>query len=390
MTKAENSESNKPVRKKFFNYLFKLWLLFFAGLAFVFLIFFGVANEWFGPMPSFEELENPKSSLATEVFSSDGEVMGTYFIENRSNITYRELTPDLANAFMAIEDIRFQEHSGIDERALVRVAYGIITGNSAGGGSTLTQQLAKNLFPRGRLNKFQLIIRKFQEWVTATKLERYYSKQEIFAMYLNTVSFGHNAFGIKSATSTFFNKTPDSLNLQESALLAAMVNAPTRYSPISNPDNAFKRRNIVLGQMKKYNFISQQTYDSVVQLPLGVSRYHMLGHTRGIATYFREHLRGELKKWCKTHFKPDGTPYDLYKDGLKIYTTIDSRMQRYAEQAVREHLAFDLQPDFYKHWEGFTNAPFVFEDLEDEEMDLQIGKIMSQSIKRTERYRFDL
>lgn len=387
MAKAENSESNKPVRKKFFNYLFKLWLLFFAGLAFVFLLFFGVVNEWFGPMPSFEELENPKSSLATEVFSSDGEVMGTYFIENRSNITYRELTPDLANAFMAIEDIRFQDHSGIDERALMRVAYGLVTGNSAGGGSTLTQQLAKNLFPRGRLNKFQLIIRKFQEWVTATKLERYYSKQEIFAMYLNTVSFGHNAFGIKSATSTFFNKTPDSLNLQESALLAAMVNAPTRYSPISNPENAFNRRNIVLGQMKKYNFISQQTLDSVVQLPLGVSRYHMLGHTRGIATYFREYLRGELKKWCKTHFKPDGTPYDLYKDGLKIYTTIDSRMQRYAEQAVREHLAFDLQPDFYKHWEGYSYAPFVFEDLEDEEMDLQIGKIMSQTIKRTERYR---
>lgn len=387
MTKSKKSELKEPHKKKFFNYIFKLWLIFFVGLAFVFLLFYGVANEWFGAMPTFEELENPKSNLATEVYSSDGELMGTYFIENRSNITYRELTPDLANAFMAIEDIRFQDHSGIDERALARVFYGLVTGNKAGGGSTLTQQLAKNLFPRGRLNKFQLVIRKFQEWVTATKLERYYSKQEIFAMYLNTVSFGHNAFGVKSATSTFFNKTPDSLNLQESALMAAMVNAPTRYSPVLHPDNAIKRRNLVLEQMQKYKFIDKQTLDSVVQLPLGVSRYRMLDHTRGIATYFREHLRGELKKWCKTHFKPDGTPYNLYRDGLKIYTTIDSRMQRYAEQAVREHFAYDLQPDFYKHWEGYTYAPFVFEDLEDEEIELQIDNIIKQSMKRSERYR---
>jgi len=386
---AEEKKTKKVAipKKKFFNYLFKLWFLFIAGLALVFLLFWGVANEWFGVMPTFEELENPKSNLASEVYSSDGELLGTYFIENRSNISYNELAPDLSNAFMAIEDIRFEEHSGIDERALARVFYGIITGNSAGGGSTLTQQLAKNLFPRGRLNKIQLVLRKFQEWVTATKLERYYSKQEIFAMYLNTVSFGHNAFGIKSATSTFFNKTPDSLNLQESALLAAMVNAPTRYSPILNPDNALKRRNLVLSQMQVYNFIDKATYDSVVQLPLGVSRYKMHGHTRGIATYFREYLRSELKKWCKTHFKPDGSPYNLYKDGLKIYTTIDSRMQRYAEQAVREHLAYDLQPSFYKHWDGYNHAPFVFEDLDDEEVDAQIDKVMKRTIKRSERYR---
>ena len=387
MTESKKTETKKPIRKKFFNYIFKLWFIFFAGLAFVFLLFYGVASEWFGEMPTFEELENPKSNLASEVYSSDGELMGTYFIENRSNITYRELTPDLANAFMAIEDIRFQDHSGIDERALARVIYGLATGNKAGGGSTLTQQLAKNLFPRGRLNKFQLVIRKFQEWVTATKLERYYSKQEIFAMYLNTVSFGHNAFGIKSATSTFFNKTPDSLNLQESALMAAMVNAPTRYSPVINPDNALKRRNLVLEQMHKYKFIDKPTLDSVIQLPLGVASYRMLDHTRGIATYFREYLRGELKKWCKTHFKPDGSAYNLYRDGLRIYTTIDSRMQRYAEQAVREHLAYDIQPAFYRHWEGYTHAPFVFEDLEDEEIVAQIDKIMTQAIKRSERYR---
>jgi len=384
---ATKKETKTPKKKKFFNYLFKLWLLFFAGLAFVFLLFYGVAAEWFGPMPTFEELENPKSNLASEVYSSDGEIMGTYYYENRSNISYGDLSPYLANAFMAIEDIRFQEHSGIDERALARVFYGLASGKHAGGGSTLTQQLAKNLFPRGSLSKFQLVMRKFKEWVTATKLERYYSKQEIFAMYLNTVSFGHNAYGIKSATNTFFNKNPDSLNVEEAALLAAMVNAPTRYSPILHPENALKRRNLVLSQMAHYNFIDKETADSVSQLPLGVSRYRMLDHTRGIATYFREHLRGELKKWCKTHFKPDGTPYNIYKDGLKIYTTIDSRMQRYAEQAVREHLAYDLQPDFYKHWEGYTYAPFVFDDLKGEELQEQIDKIINQTIKRSERYR---
>lgn len=387
MAELKDSEKKKPAKKKFFNYLFKLWALFFVGLAFIFLLFYGVANEWFGEMPTFEELENPQSNLASEVISSDGELLGTYFIENRSNITYDELSDYLPNAFMAIEDIRFQEHSGIDEVALARVIYGILTGNSAGGGSTITQQLAKNLFPRGRLNKFQLVMRKFQEWVTATKLERYYSKQEIFAMYLNTVSFGHNAYGIKSATSTFFNKTPDSLNLQESALLAAMVNAPTRYSPILHPDNALERRNIVLDQMYRYEFIDKETRDSVKQLPLGVSRYKMLGHTRGIATYFREYLRGELKKWCKTHFKPDGTPYNLYKDGLKIYTTINAKLQRYAEQAVREHLANDLQPSFYEHWKGYTYAPFVFEDLEPEEVEAEVDKILTQTVKRSERYR---
>ncbi len=387
MVKAKNSKTEKTSKKKFFNYLFKLWFLFIAGLAFVFILFYGVSNEWFGDMPTFEELENPQSNLASEVFSSDGELLGTYFIENRSNITYDQLSPYLSNAFMAIEDVRFREHSGIDEVALGRVIYGLLTGNHAGGGSTLTQQLAKNLFPRGRMNKLQLVMRKFKEWVTATKLERYYSKQEIFAMYLNTVSFGHNAYGIKSATATFFNKQPDSLNIQESALLAAMVNAPTRYSPILHPGNALKRRNIVLGQMYKYEFIDKQTLDSVKQLPLGVSRYSMLDHTRGIATYFREYLRGALKKWCKTHYKPDGSPYNLYKDGLKIYTTINSKMQRYAEQAVREHLAYDLQPGFYRHWKGYTNAPYVFKDLKPEEVTAEIDKVLTRTIKRSERYR---
>ena len=379
---ASNKEA-KP-KKKIFNYIVKLWLLWSLGAILVVVFFYGVANEWFGPMPTFEELENPESNLASEVFSSDGVLLGTYFIENRSNVNYRELSPNLINALLAIEDIRFEKHSGIDEKALMRVFYGVLTGNSRGGGSTLTQQLAKNLFPRGRLSTPELVMRKFKEWITALKLERYYSKEEIIAMYLNTVTYGHNTYGIKSATAAFFDCTPDSLNIQQAALMAGVVNAPTRYSPISNPERSLKRRNLVLSQMEKYGYITKSHYDSISQLPLGVSKFTFRDHNQGLATYAREYLRGELKSWCANHFKPDGTPYNLYKDGLKIYTTIDSRMQRYAEEAVREHLELDLQPAFYSHWEGHPNAPFVFEEEEAEE---SVENIMTLAMKRSERYR---
>ncbi len=387
MTKQKaDVESKKTGRKKFFNYLVKFWLLYFIGLGLLITFFYGVANEWFGPMPGFAELENPKSNLASEIFSSNGKLLGTYFIENRSNVTYRQVSPYLINALIAIEDIRFEKHSGIDQRAIARVIYGLLTGKHKGGGSTITQQLAKNLFPRGHLTKPQLVLRKFQEWVTAARLERYYSKEEIIAMYLNTVFFGHNAYGIKSAARTFFNKTPDSLNLQESALMAGVVNAPSHYSPILHPQTALQRRNLVLSQMAKYGDISRAVYDSVKQLPLGVSHFTMQNHNTGIARYFREFLRGRMKKWCKTHFKPDGTSYNLYKDGLKIYTTIDTRMQRYAEEAVREHLSQDLQPAFYKQWQGFVHAPFTFKGTR-RQIRKQINKILQQAVRRSERYR---
>lgn len=376
--------NQKSGKKKFFNYILKLWLLWFLLIGLTVVFFYGIIAEWFGHMPTFEELENPKSNLASEVYSSNGELLGTFFIENRSNISYRDISPNLINALVAIEDIRFEKHSGIDEKALVRVFYGVITGNRRGGGSTLTQQLAKNLFPRGRLSTPQLVLRKFQEWITALKLERYYSKEEIIAMYLNTVPFGHNSYGIKSASATFFDCTPDSLNIQEAALMAGVVNAPTRYSPISNPERSLQRRNLVLSQMQKYGFITQEVYDSVKRLPLGVSKYSMKDHNQGLATYLREYLRGELKEWCNSHFKPDGSPYSLYKDGLKIYTTIDSRMQQYAEESVREHLSKDLQPAFYEHWEGFTHAPF---DFDEEEVEESVERIMLQAVKRSERYR---
>ena len=362
-------------------YLVVLWSLFAFGLICGFGLFYGINHEWFGDMPTFEELENPSTNLASEIISADGKVLGTYYIENRSNVSYSELSPHLVNALLAIEDIRFYEHSGIDQRALLRVIFGLATGNDKGGGSTLTQQLAKNLFPRGEnLSTPQLVIRKFQEWVTATKLEYNYSKDEIIAMYLNTVFFGHNSYGIKKASETFFNLEPKDLNIEQAALMAGVVNAPSRFSPIRNPERALQRRNLVISQMAVYGFITPQERDSISQIPIDMSNFGVLDHNTGQATYLREYLRQELTEWSKTSKKADGTPYNIYKDGLKIYTTIDSRMQQYAEEAVKEHLSLDLQPAFNKHWKGYTNAPF---SLEEEE----IENLMELSMKRSERYR---
>lgn len=367
------------------NYIGRFWMLFASAVVLVILLFVGISLGLFGEMPSFAELENPDNNLATEVFSSDGKLLGTYYIENRSNINYRDLSPHLINALIAAEDVRFEKHSGVDGKALFRVAYGVATGNTRGGGSTITQQLAKNLFPRKRNpSTLDLVIAKLKEWVTAVKLERNYTKQEIVAMYLNVVAYGSQSYGIKSASKTFFNSSPDSLKLEEAALMVGVVNAPTFFSPIRNPERSFNRRNIVLGQMHRYGFIDQYTYDSVKQIPLDMSRFGVLDHTRGQARYFREFLRGELKKWCANNYKADGSPYNLYEDGLKVYTTIDSRMQQYAEEAVREHLSLDLQPTFYKHWEGISHAPF---DYESDSADRELEKTMKRIMRRTERYR---
>ncbi|MFA8451106.1 MAG: penicillin-binding protein 1A [Bacteroidales bacterium] len=378
--KGKKAQGKSPLRKV----LFWIWGVFFGCLVLVFLLFTGISREWFGDMPSFEELENPKTLQATELYSFDRELLGKYYYENRSNVEFREISPNLTNALVAIEDARFYEHSGIDEVALFGVLKGLLTGNNRGGGSTLTQQLAKNLFPRGeRLSKPRLVLRKLQEWVTATKLEHNYSKEEIMAMYLNTVPFGNNSFGVKAASKTFFNKVPDSLALQEAALLAGVVNAPTRYNPIRNPENAMHRRNLVLDQMEKYNFIPEQVCDSVKQLPIDMSQFGVLDHNSGSARYFREYVRSFMKKWCKTHLKPNGKPYDLYSDGLRIYTTIDSRLQKYAEEAVAEHLGKDLQPTFDKHMKGYKTAPFVFPRANAKK---QIQRIMNQAVKRSARY----
>lgn len=375
---------NKTKKKRDIKvYLIVIWTLFLLFALSVFLLFHGIVHEWFGEMPTFEELENPETNLATEIISADGKLLGTYYIENRSNVSYADIAPDLIHALISIEDVRFYEHSGIDKIALFRVAKGIATGNSdQGGGSTITQQLAKNLFPRGEnLSKTKLVIRKLQEWVTATKLEYNYSKDEIIAMYLNTVFYGHNAYGIKKATETFFGKEPDEITMEEAALLAGVVNAPSKFSPRRHPDNAMNRRNLVLKRMETNGYITEAEYDSISQIPIDLSNFGVLDHNAGQATYFREFLRSEMHEWAKTHFKQDGTPYNIYKDGLRIYTTIDSRMQQYAEEAVREHLALDLQPAFYEHWKGDPKAPFVLKDEE------EVEKIMMLSMKRSERYR---
>ncbi|MDP2236133.1 MAG: transglycosylase domain-containing protein [Bacteroidales bacterium] len=377
MTKEKNNFQGKLVKM--------LWMSFVSIIILTILFFYGVASGWFGPMPTFEELENPETNLASQIYSSDGEVLGAFYIENRSNIHFRDLPPDLVNAFLAIEDIRFTEHSGIDEKALLRVAWGLITGNSKGGGSTITQQLAKNLFPReGNLSFPRLVLRKFQEWITATKLERNYSKEEILAMYLNTVEFGSQAFGIKSAALTFFGKATKDLSLEEAALMAGVVNAPTWFSPVRNPERALQRRNLVLKKMNDYKFIGNNVLDSVSQLPIDMSNFGLLDHNTGTATYFREFLRAEMRNWASTHYKPNGKPYDIYKDGLKIYTTINSRMQRYAEEAVREHLGGELQSAFFKHWKGQPNAPFVFPPSEVKQ---EVEKILNQAMRRSDRYR---
>lgn len=359
-----------------------LWIIFGSLMLLLIVFFFCVAKGVFGTMPTFEELENPRTNLATEIYSADGKLLGTYFVENRSNVRYAELSHYMPEALISIEDERFTDHSGIDKKALFRVAFGVLTGNKKGGGSTITQQLAKNLFPRGEnLSKPKLVLRKFQEWITATKLEHNYSKEEIVAMYLNTVSFGHNTYGIRSAASTFFDKKPNEMNLEECALMAGVVNAPTRFSPIRNPERSLERRNLVLKKMAENGYITQAEYDSVSQIPIDMTHFNVKDHNTGQATYFREFLRSYLTAWADTTYRADGTKYNIYRDGLRIYTTIDSRMQNYAEEAVREFMGKELQPTFYKHWKGQKNAPFS--NLTADEIDANLETAM----KRSDRYR---
>lgn len=359
---------NKNDRK----YVRILWALFFTPLLFIFLLVGLTSAGLFGSLPTFEQLENPQSSLASEVYSADLKTLGKYYVQNRVNVGYHDLAPQLVNALKATEDVRFEAHSGVDIKGLLRVfVKTIILQQDAGGGSTLTQQLAKNLFPRESMGKLRLIFRKLKEWIIAVRLERNYTKQEILAMYLNTVEFGNNAFGIKSASTTYFNKQPSELNVEEAALLVGMLQAPTRYNPVRRTEAATVRRNTVIAQMARYGFITAQQKDSLQKLPLKLN-FRQESHTEGLAQYFRETLRLELLKWCNEHKKADGTPYNLYRDGLRIYTTIDSRMQRYAEEAVRQHLT-DLQKTFYDHWKG----RIAWEDH---------PEIIEEAMKRSERY----
>ncbi len=339
-------------------YPFVLWLLKALGLVVIlgamavtgFLM--SIRYGAFGPLPSKEDLAQIQNPLASEVYAEDGTLLGRYFLEQRSNVGYKNISPHFIHALVATEDARYFKHHGVDLRAWMRVFYKSILrkDDSAGGGSTITQQLAKNLYPRRDYGRYSLIINKLKEVFIATRLESLYSKEEILEMYLNTVPFSENTYGIKVASQRFFDIAPDSLNAEQSAVLVAMLKATTTYSPVANPEKSLERRNLVLRQMEKYGYLTEAERDSLQKLPLGLN-YSPLNHNEGIATHFREHLRLELKKILEDYRKPNGMAYNIYTDGLKIYTTLDANMQRYAEEAVHEHLK-QLQQDFYKHLRG--------------------------------------
>lgn len=380
-TSAEAEKVKKTMSKR--KWVLLMWGVFILGIAFVVGLFALISDGYLGKMPSFQELENPESSQASLIYADDGRLLGSYFIENRSDVDFRELSPNLVNALVATEDIRFYKHSGIDFKALGRVFVGVITGSTKGGGSTITQQLAKQLFTEKPGSSLARVKQKLNEWVIAVKLEKSYSKEEIIAMYLNKYDFINNADGIQTASRVYFGTTPDSLSLTQAATLVGMLQNSSLYNPFRRPELVTQRRNVVLGQMYRYNYIDKPTYDSAVVQPLGLN-INKQGHNDGMANYFREYLRGWLTDWAASHLKPDSTPYNLYRDGLRIYTTINYDMQRYAEQAVREHLGKDLQPSFYRHWKGYTNAPFVFDR---EDASEEIENIMETAKRRSERYR---
>jgi penicillin-binding protein 1A len=411
MTKDNNNKRRK--------YLIIFWSLFAAPFITIAIIFTLIAYGKLGYMPSFEELENPDRDLAAQVISEDQKLLGKIFRGNQTRVTtsYDQLSPYLVNALIATEDIRFYKHSGIDARGLARVAFKtILSGDrDAGGGSTVSQQLAKLLFPRDTttyhsslVRNIKLVNTKFREWVTAVKLEKRYTKQEIISMYFNQFDFLYLAVGIQSASKVYFNSSPDSLNLQQAATLVGMLKNPSYFNPVRRPDITKNRRNVVLRQMLKYGYIEPAVYDSVSALPMKTD-FQRMGHNIGYATYFREYLRTTMQHvkpersdynsyssyqtdsarwiddplfgWCNKNLKPDGTAYDLYRDGLRIFTTINYDMQRYAEWAVQEHLGKTLQPLFFKSKKGYTNAPFS-KDLTRQE----VNDIMHRAMLRSSRY----
>ena len=414
MSKEQESKTKEKKTKSVKRLIRILWVLFIIPIISVIILFFSISKGYLGFMPSIEELANPKSVLATEVISSDNKVLGTYFRENRSQVDYNEISPNVINALIATEDARFFEHSGIDYRSLGRVVFKTILGRdqSSGGGSTVTQQLAKMLFPRERnQSKFQLAIKKLKEWVIAVKLEKYYTKEEILAMYLNKFDFLNLAVGIKSASQVYFNEQPIELNIEQAAMLVGMAKNPSLFNPnkAKRVDTVQHRRNVVMNQMVKYNYLSKQEYDSLKLLPLDLD-YHKVDHKEGIAQYFREYLRTTIAKhkpikdnywshqqyyedslewennplygWCNKNIKANGDNYDIYTDGLKIYTTINSKMQTYAEEAVEEHIGGYLQKQFFKEQKGRRKAPFANSVSSDE-----IASIMKAAVRQSERYR---
>ncbi|GAA4050521.1 penicillin-binding protein 1A [Flavobacterium chungnamense] len=376
MAQKTNTQ-NKGQVKDIKYYSKKFWKLFFYTLGGLFLFFLFASWGLFGKMPSFEDLENPDSNLATEIISSDGVTLGKFYNENRTAIKYKDLPKSLVDALVSTEDERFYEHSGIDARRTFGAAVQL---GRDGGASTITQQLAKNLF-HGEGSKFLpfRIVQKAKEWIIAIRLERQYTKQEIIALYLNQVDFVNGAVGIRSASKVYFSKEPRDLTVEESALLVGMLTNPSRFNPNRFPERALKRRNIVLGQLVRNKHLEESAKKILEKKPIKLD-FHPESHLDGTATYFREYLRDYMKNWVKENKKPDGEEYDIYGDGLKIYTTIDSKIQEHAEEAVLAHMK-NLQEEFWTQQKGNKNAPFI--NITDAETD----KIIKQAMKNSERWR---
>jgi penicillin-binding protein 1A len=356
------------------------WVLFWYGILGVTAIFSAAALGYLGPMPDLQQLENPKTNLATQVFSADGEVLGKYYYnDNRTPITFDELPQNIVDALIATEDERFYSHSGIDWRGTLRaVAYL----GKKGGASTITQQLARQLFVGVRSRNLQeALFQKIKEWVLSIQLERRYTKKELIAMYLNIYDFGYTADGVRSAAKIFFNKTPKELLLEESAILVGMLKNSSYYNPIRRPEIVVSRRNVVFQQMLRNGLISAQQIDSLEQLPLTID-YSPESHREGLATYFRAYLQDYLQVWTGDNPKPDGTPYNIYRDGLRIYTTIDSRMQAQGEEAVKAHMR-NLQKEFFLQNTRRANPTAPFLDLREG----QIDTLLERTARRSERWR---
>ena len=376
----------KKQTNNYFKFIKWFWILFAAGIMSAVLIFLIASWGWFGDLPTFERLENPQTNLATEIISSDGKTLGKYYLDdNRTPISFEELPKNLVNALVATEDARFYNHSGVDAWGTLRA---FVYLGTKGGASTISQQLARQLFVGVRTkNKFEAIQQKIKEWVIATRLERQYTKEEIIAMYFNIYDFGNNADGIRSASKIYFSKEPKELNIAESAMLVGMFQNSSFYNPIPsrNPVGTTNRRNVVLGQMAKYDYITEKVKDSLQKLPLGL-RFSPESHRDGLATYFRMHLQGFLRDWINKNPKPalegERDKWNIYLDGLKIYTTVDSRMQKNAEDAVKEHMK-RLQAEFFHQNTPDRNKTAPFLDITTDE----INRIMERAIKTSDRWR---
>ncbi|MEZ4887975.1 MAG: transglycosylase domain-containing protein [Chitinophagales bacterium] len=355
LDKVKPKKSKQPNNNKRFNINFKkilkyLGIFFLLGCFAILMLYFMVLSGSFGEIPSQNELKAIKNANASGIYTADNKLLGKYYIQNRTELQYSDIAPSVVNALVATEDARFYEHSGIDYRSLGRVVVKtiLLQKEKSGGGSTISQQLAKNLYPRQDFPIIGIVINKMREMIVAQRLEDIYNKEDLLTLYLNTVPFGGNVFGIEAGAQRFFNTSAKKLKPEQAAVLIGMLKATTSYNPRLYPEKSLARRNVVLDQMLKYGYLGEEATAALKEKPLEIN-YNATTHNEGLATYFREYLRQELNKWCKTHQKPDGTNYNIYTDGLKIYTTIDSRMQKYAELAMEEHLK-DLQKVFDAHW----------------------------------------